>query len=120
MLRRMAACRPSFAVRYGLGIALVLLWQYASRRAGSIFFPPPTEILQRAAELWLSGPPSRLFLGDGVFNDVLPSLFGLLAGWALAVAVGVPLGILIGRSRRTAGLSQSLAAVSSRHSRARA
>ena len=79
---------------------LILAWEYATRRAASIFFPPPTEILQRAQELWLSGPPVRLFLGAGVFQDVLPSLSRLLVGWALAVGTGVPLGILIGRSRK--------------------
>lgn len=89
----------SFAIRYGLGIALVLLWQYAATRANSIFFPPPSEILRNAVALWLSGPPERLFLSPGVFHDVLPSIFRLLSGWALAVALGVPLGILIGRSR---------------------
>jgi ABC-type nitrate/sulfonate/bicarbonate transport system permease component len=95
----------SVVIRYGLGLVLVLLWQYAAMQASSIFFPPPLEILKRAAELWLSGPPSRLFLGDGVFSDILPSLMRLLGGWALAIAVGVPLGVLIGRSRIAADLT---------------
>jgi ABC-type nitrate/sulfonate/bicarbonate transport system permease component len=95
----------SVVIRYGLGLLLVLLWQYAAMRASLIFFPPPLEILKRAAELWLSGPPSRLFLGDGVFSDILPSLMRLLGGWALAIAVGVPLGVLIGRSRIAADLT---------------
>lgn len=95
----------SAVIHYGLGVVLVLLWQYAAVRAGSIFFPPPLEILKRAGELWLSGPPSRLFLGDGVFSDILPSLMRLLGGWALAIAVGVPLGVLIGRSRIAAELT---------------
>jgi ABC-type nitrate/sulfonate/bicarbonate transport system permease component len=89
----------SFAVRYGLGIALVIVWEYAASKAGSIFFPPPSEILHRAVTLWLSGPPSRLFLSSSVFQDVIPSLLRLLGGWVLAVLVGLPLGILIGRSR---------------------
>ena len=89
----------SFAVRYGLGITLVIVWEYAARKAGSIFFPPPSDILHRAVTLWLSGPPSQLFLSGSVFQDVIPSLLRLLGGWALAVLVGVPLGILIGRSR---------------------
>jgi ABC-type nitrate/sulfonate/bicarbonate transport system permease component len=89
----------SFAVRYGLGITLVIVWEYAARKAGSIFFPPPSDILHRAVTLWLSGPPSRLFLSGSVLQDVIPSLLRLLGGWALAVLVGVPLGILIGRSR---------------------
>ena len=94
----------SFAVRYGLGIALVIVWEYAARKAGSIFFPAPSEILHRAATLWLSGPPQRLFLSDSVFQDVIPSLLRLMGGWALAVLIGVPLGILIGRSRNLSDL----------------
>ena len=94
----------SFAVRYGLGIALVIAWEFAARKAGSIFFPPPSEILHRAAGLWLSGPPHRLFLSDSVFQDVLPSIFRLLGGWAFAVLIGIPLGILIGRSRNLSDL----------------
>jgi ABC-type nitrate/sulfonate/bicarbonate transport system permease component len=96
---RMFSAIQSFAVRYGLGITLVIVWEYAARKAGSIFFPPPSDILHRAVTLWLSGPPSRLFLSNSVFQDVIPSLLRLLGGWALAVLVGVPLGILIGRSR---------------------
>jgi ABC-type nitrate/sulfonate/bicarbonate transport system permease component len=101
MLRR----GRSFLVRYGLGLALILLWQYATMRAGSIFFPPPLEIAQRAIGLWLSGPPSRLFLGDGFFQDVIPSVLRMLGGWALAVAIGVPLGVVIGRSRAASDLT---------------
>jgi ABC-type nitrate/sulfonate/bicarbonate transport system permease component len=91
-------------VRFGLGACLIGLWQYFAIQAGSIFFPPPSAIAKRAFELWLSGPPSRLFLGEGVFEDILPSLFRLLAGWSLAVGIGITLGALIGRSRRISEL----------------
>jgi ABC-type nitrate/sulfonate/bicarbonate transport system permease component len=94
----------TIATHCGLGVALVVLWQILAMRAGSIFFPPPTEIARRAVELWLSGPPSRLFLTDGVFRDILPSLFRLLAGWSLAVVCGITLGTLIGRSRQISEL----------------
>jgi ABC-type nitrate/sulfonate/bicarbonate transport system permease component len=103
--RVVLSAAQSAATRYGLGLVLILLWQYAAVRAGSIFFPPPLEILTRGAELWLSGPPSRIFLGDGVFQDVIPSVLRLLGGWVLAVAIGVPLGIMIGRSRIAADLT---------------
>jgi len=73
-------------------------------RAGSVFFPPPTEIAKRAVELWFSGPARRLFLGDEVFGDVLPSLFRLLAGWSVAVVLGITLGTLIGRSKKISEL----------------
>jgi ABC-type nitrate/sulfonate/bicarbonate transport system permease component len=94
----------SIGAHWGLGVVLVVLWQVLAVRAGSIFFPPPTEIAKRAVELWLSGPPSRLFMTDTVFQDILPSLFRLLAGWSLAVACGITLGTLIGRSRPVAEL----------------
>jgi ABC-type nitrate/sulfonate/bicarbonate transport system permease component len=89
-----------FIVRFGLGACLIGLWQYLAMRGGSIFFPSPSEIVIRAVELWLSGLPSSLFLGEGVFQDIIPSLGRLLAGWSLAVIVGIALGTVIGRSRR--------------------
>jgi ABC-type nitrate/sulfonate/bicarbonate transport system permease component len=91
-------------IRFGLGICLITLWQYYAMRAGSIFFPPPTEIARRAVELWFSGPPSRLFLGEQVFRDVVPSLLRLLAGWGLAVIFGIAFGTLIGRSQKISEL----------------
>jgi ABC-type nitrate/sulfonate/bicarbonate transport system permease component len=94
----------SLAIRMGLGVTLIILWQLLAMRAGSIFFPPPTDIAKRAVELWLSGPPSHLFLGDGVFQDILPSLFRLLAGWSIALVFGVALGTLVGRSRQLSEL----------------
>jgi ABC-type nitrate/sulfonate/bicarbonate transport system permease component len=94
----------SFITRFGLGITLIALWQFTAMRAASIFFPPPTEIFSRAAALWLSGPPGRLFLGDGVFQDLIPSIARLLGGWTLAVLVGVPTGVLLGRSRTASDL----------------
>ena len=90
----------SAVVRFGFGACLLVLWQYFAVQAGSIFFPPPSEIAKRAVELWLSGPPSRLFLGEGVFDDILPSLSRLFVGWSLAVMFGIALGALIGRSRQ--------------------
>jgi ABC-type nitrate/sulfonate/bicarbonate transport system permease component len=91
-------------IRFGLGICLIALWQYMAMRAGSIFFPPPTEIARRAVELWFSGPPSRLFLGEQVFQDIVPSLLRLLAGWGLAVTFGIVFGTLIGRSQKISEL----------------
>jgi ABC-type nitrate/sulfonate/bicarbonate transport system permease component len=43
-------------------------------------------------------------LGEGVFQDIIPSLARLLAGWSLAVILGIALGTAIGRSRRVSEL----------------
>ena len=68
----------AFIIRYGIAIVIILMWQLVTMRANSLFFPTPMQILSRAYELWLSGPAHRLFLGDGVFKDILPSLCRLL------------------------------------------
>src|SRR5262249_52048206 len=96
---RFAPCLQSLVIRYGLPMVLILIWQLVTMRAGSLFFPTPIQILDRAYDLLLSGPGHRLFLGDGVFKDILPSLARLLSGWIVAIVVGTSLGVLIGRSQ---------------------
>jgi ABC-type nitrate/sulfonate/bicarbonate transport system permease component len=90
----------SFAMRYSIGIGLIVVWQIATAHIHSIFFPTPVEILKHAIDLWLSGPAEHLFLSDAVFKDVLPSIGRLLTGWSLAVVFGTVLGVLMGRSRQ--------------------
>jgi len=89
----------SFARNWLLLIGLIVLWEIATRLAGSIYFPPPSQIAVEAAKLWFSGPASSLFLGDAVFTHILPSLGRALGGWLLSVVVGVTLGTALGRSR---------------------
>jgi ABC-type nitrate/sulfonate/bicarbonate transport system permease component len=104
MMRTFPEIVRSAAVRYGLGVGLIAIWQLLAMRADSIFFPTPLAIASRAFELWLSGPVSRLFLTEDFFRDVVPSVLRLLAGWGLAVVCGVALGVLIGRSRKLSDL----------------
>jgi ABC-type nitrate/sulfonate/bicarbonate transport system permease component len=89
------------ALRWSVLGLVVVSWEIATRTVSSAFFPPPSAIAASGWAAWFSGPPSRLFLTDGARGDVLPSLGRLLGGWALAAAVGVVVGLAIGRSRRT-------------------
>jgi ABC-type nitrate/sulfonate/bicarbonate transport system permease component len=88
----------SFARRWLVSIAFVLVWQSLTTSMANAYFPPPTQILDAAANAWFSGPANHLFVTDAVTGDLLPSLGRLLAGWAIAVAVGVPIGLALGRS----------------------
>lgn len=90
---------PAAATNWLVLAGAVAVWELAARLAGSVFFPPPTEIAGTAATLWFSGPASQLLITDTVFDDVLPSLGRCLGGWAIAVALGVGLGTALGRSR---------------------
>jgi ABC-type nitrate/sulfonate/bicarbonate transport system permease component len=89
----------SFAHRWTLFAVLVALWELVTRSASDPFFPPPSEIVPTAVALWFTGPPSHLFLGDVVFDHVVPSLGRVIGGWLLAALVGIGLGLLLGRSR---------------------
>lgn len=84
--------------RWLVFLIAVLAWQLATTAYDDPFFPPPTAILFKAQELWLSGP--WLFT-DAVARDILPSIGRLLTGWSIAAVLGIALGVLLGR-RRTA------------------
>jgi ABC-type nitrate/sulfonate/bicarbonate transport system permease component len=85
--------------RWAAVLAVGIVWQVVTVRADEVFFPPLTDILQRAYENWLSGPASSLFLTPAVATDIAPSLARLLAGWLLAVVAGVGVGMAVGLVR---------------------
>ncbi|MGA4841887.1 ABC transporter permease [Streptomyces sp. G45] len=71
-------------------VVLVGVWEGAARRAGDLYFPPPSRIVRVMGELWWS---------ERALDDLVPSLSQLLLGWALAGAAGIALGTAIGLSR---------------------
>jgi ABC-type nitrate/sulfonate/bicarbonate transport system permease component len=73
-------------------------WQLWASATGSTFFPPPSAIVTRMFRLWFSGPATHLFLTPDATGNILPSLGRVLAGLAMATAIGLPLGIALGRS----------------------
>jgi ABC-type nitrate/sulfonate/bicarbonate transport system permease component len=90
--------------RWALALLLIVAWEIATRLAPALFFPPPSVIVADMARLWLSGPPSQLFLTPSVWKDILPSLERMLAGWAIAVLCGTSAGVIISHSRTIARL----------------
>jgi ABC-type nitrate/sulfonate/bicarbonate transport system permease component len=76
----------------------IAVWQIVTTLAEAPYFPTPETIGKTMVDLWLSGPASQLWLSDSVFHDVVPSLLRLLGGWAAAGAVGIVLGLMLGRS----------------------
>ncbi|MGY1812299.1 ABC transporter permease [Blastococcus sp. SYSU D00820] len=100
---RAAAVVGAVLLRLAAPIALIVVWELAATSAASLWFPPPSEIVTRMYELWLSGDVLGVFT-PAVAEDVLPSIGRMLAGWALAGVLGVTLGLAIGRSRVVADL----------------
>ncbi|NYE18281.1 ABC transporter permease [Microbacterium immunditiarum] len=71
-------------------VGILVVWWFGSLNTGSPFFPSLQSILETFAETWLS---------EKVVTDVLPSLGRMFAGFAIAVVVGVAVGVLFGRIR---------------------
>jgi ABC-type nitrate/sulfonate/bicarbonate transport system permease component len=76
---------------FALPLCLVGLWWFGSVGSGSFYFPPLSSILDQFWTLWT---------GERFAHDVVPSLFRLGLGYALAGCVGIALGIIVGLNRR--------------------
>jgi ABC-type nitrate/sulfonate/bicarbonate transport system permease component len=88
------------ARRWTVLVLAVAVWEVAARRAGNVFFPPPSQIATRMYDLWFSGPARHLWLTSDAIGNLLPSLGRMFAGLTGALVVGVALGIALGRSER--------------------
>jgi ABC-type nitrate/sulfonate/bicarbonate transport system permease component len=86
------------AGRWAVLAAGVAAWQLWTAAARSPFFPEPSAIAARMHRLWFSGPAAHAFLTPDAAGNILPSLGRVFAGLAIAAAIGVPLGIALGRS----------------------
>jgi ABC-type nitrate/sulfonate/bicarbonate transport system permease component len=77
----------------------IAAWQLWAAWHASPFFPPPSRIAAAGYQLWFSGPARRLLLTPAATANLLPSLGRVAGGLAIAVALGAPAGIALGRSR---------------------
>jgi len=71
---------------------LVAIWAAASRLAASALFPGPLDVARSLAAAAAAGTLARA---------VLTSAIRLLVGYAIAIAIGVPLGLVLARSDAT-------------------
>jgi ABC-type nitrate/sulfonate/bicarbonate transport system permease component len=90
--------RMGWVWRWVVLIAGIGGWQLWASQAQSSFFPPPSAIVARMYHVWFSGPAAHVFLTSDATGNILPSLLRVLASLAIATAIGVPLGIVLGRS----------------------
>lgn len=82
---------------------LLALWQLAARVLDYGYLPPPTQVLPTLPDLLADAETA---------SHIVDSLKRMAAGFALAVALAVPLGLTMGRSRAVANFFSPLLAVS--------
>lgn len=89
--------------------AILLLWWWMStwEQVGLFVVSPPTAFRRFGTE-FLSARASDFFLGDATYTHLFPSVGRALAGFGIAVAVGVVLGVLLGISPVLTALFQPL------------
>jgi len=74
-----------------LPVLLVAAWWVLTADSTSFYLPPLRDVFARFPEVWT---PER------IMQDVVPSVLRLGAGYALALVLGVSLGVAIGSARR--------------------
>lgn len=74
-----------------LPVILVAAWWWASAGSTDFYRPPLQKIVNAFADTWFS---------TRITQDVLPSLGRLALGYAIALLIGVALGVAIGQSQR--------------------
>ncbi|MET7474339.1 ABC transporter permease [Streptomyces sp. NPDC005648] len=82
---------PRVFFALALPLVLVAVWWAASDGSTNPFWPPLRTILKTFPDVWT---------GDRLRTDVLPSVWRLAAGYALAAVAGIALGTVIGSYRR--------------------
>ncbi len=71
----------------GVAVVFLIVWDVAVRWSGSTMFPKPQEVAGGIVELTRQGL---------IFKYIVASLFRVSVGFALAVVVGVPAGLMLG------------------------
>lgn len=77
-------------------ILFLVAWETWFRVSGSLFVPPMSEILSRMVTKWFELDPSTLFTSQFFRVHALASLARFGVGWAVAVGLGVAVGLLLG------------------------
>jgi len=87
-------------------IVLIALWQAASATGliAPFKLPSPLQVFRGLIDLVTIGMPP----GNRLHDHILHSLYRVFWGYAVAVAIGVPLGILMGWSRRLLAVLEPL------------
>jgi ABC-type nitrate/sulfonate/bicarbonate transport system permease component len=88
-------------VRGTIGIAaLLLLWQaMSSYYRLDLVLPAPTVVIKDVVQTLLLMRPGPWLYGPNIYLHLLDSFMRAIVGFALAAALAIPMGLLIGRSR---------------------
>src|SRR5690606_33051231 len=84
------------ALALALPLALLVAWHFATTGQAYSLIPPPYQVALALYDLALGGIRNDFFSGT-LLNHVIASVSRVYGGFALAVMIALPLGMMIGR-----------------------
>jgi ABC-type nitrate/sulfonate/bicarbonate transport system permease component len=98
---RRTVARRRKLTRGAIGIAsLLMLWQAMSWYYNlALILPPPTVVLRDVFDTLLLIRPQPWLYGPSIYQHLLASFMRAIAGFVLAAALAIPMGLLVGRDR---------------------
>jgi taurine transport system permease protein len=93
--------RSTLPISIGAGVAIVALWWVVSeaRIVSHLFLPTPGEVVAAAVSVYRDG-----YANATLWEHVSASLMRILTAAAIAIALGTPIGLLMGISRWAKGV----------------
>ncbi|SCW60835.1 taurine transport system permease protein [Rhizobium mongolense subsp. loessense] len=93
--------QPTVSISIATGVAIVFLWWLVSELGlvPRLFLPRPDEVLAQISVVYRDG-----YAGASLFEHIRASLFRIVVAGIVAVAAGIPLGLLMGLNRWAKGI----------------
>jgi ABC-type nitrate/sulfonate/bicarbonate transport system permease component len=96
-LRKVFAAGKTAAIWVGLPVVLVTVWWFASAGSTDFYRPALQRIMQAFGETWFS---------PRLVDEVVPSLLRLAGGYAIALVLGIAIGVAIGLNRSARAMTE--------------
>lgn len=93
--------KPTVSISVATALTIIGLWWLISKLGAvpHLFLPRPDEVLEQIGVVYRDG-----YAGASLFEHIRASLFRIVVAAAIAIAAGVPLGLLMGLNRWAKGV----------------
>ncbi|OAP38253.1 taurine transporter subunit [Sinorhizobium glycinis] len=93
--------KPTVAISVATGLAVAALWWLVAELdlVPNLFLPRPGEVLTQVGMLYYDG-----YAGASLSEHIFASLFRIVLAASIAIAAGIPLGLLMGLNRWAKGI----------------
>ncbi len=93
--------KPTVAISVATGLAVAALWWLVAELdlVPHLFLPRPGEVLTQVGILFSDG-----YAGASLSDHIIASLFRIVVAASIAIAAGIPLGLLMGLNRWAKGI----------------